>query len=124
MQYFNFTRLITKYSREFSCELKAQGYYDRLGEWVSGENSVVTMIGAVLSARDMKMYQPDGVYTEKDKILFMLSPIDNAMLGAEIIFCGNVYKIEDTTGCDDAEFTGVYTYRLKWVSVFGRKQDD
>ena len=35
MQYFNFSRLIRKYSRPFTCELKAEGTYDDLGEWVA-----------------------------------------------------------------------------------------
>ena len=122
MQYFNFSRLIRKYSRPFTCELKAEGTYDDLGEWVASENAVISMTGAILSVRDDKLYQQDGVYTEKDKILYMLTPIDNAMLGAEIIFKDNVYTVEDSTGADDAEFTGVYRYHLKWVSVFRRLQ--
>ena len=93
MQYFNFSRLIRKYSRPFTCELKAEGTYDDLGEWVASENAVISMTGAILSVRDVKLYQQDGVYTD-----------------------------EDSTGADDAEFTGVYRYHLKWVSVFRRLQ--
>ncbi len=120
MQYFNFSRLIHRYSRPFTCELKAEGAYDALGEWVTPEGSVISMTGAILSVRDSKLRQPDGVYTEKDKVLYILTPIDSAMLGAEIIFKDNVYTVEDSTGEDDAEFTGVYIYHLKWVSVFRR----
>lgn len=122
MQYFNFSRLIRKYSRPFTCELKAEGSYDDLGEWVTPENAVISMTGAILSVRDSKLYQPDGVYTAKDKILYTLTPIDNAMLGAQIIFKDNVYTVEDSTGADDSDFTGVYIYQLKWVSVFRRSQ--
>ncbi len=122
MQYFNFSRLIRKYSRQFTCELKAEGTYDNLGERVTPESSVISMTGAILSVRDSKLHQSDGEYTEKDKVLYMLTPIDNAMLGAEIIFKDNVYTVEDSTGADDAEFTGVYRYHLKWVSVFRRLQ--
>ena len=122
MQYFDFSRLIRKYSRQFTCELKAEGAYDDFGEWVTSEKSVVSMTGAIFSVRDSKLRQPDGVYTEKDKVLYTLTPIDNAMLGAEIIFKDNVYMVEDSTGTDDAEFTGIYMYRLKWVSIFRRLQ--
>lgn len=122
MQYFNFSQLICKYSRPFTFELKAKGAYDDLGEWVTPENAVISMTGAILSVRDSKLYQPEGVYTAKDKILYTLTPIDNAMLGAQIIFKDNVYTVEDSTGADDADFTGVYIYQLKWVSVFRRSQ--
>lgn len=122
MQYFNFSRLIRKYSRPFTCELKDVGGYDDLGEYVTPTDGVITMNGAIFSALEAKRYQPDGVYSEKDKILYTLTPINNALLGAEVIFKDNVYSVENSTGADDAEFTGVYTYRLKWVSVFERRK--
>ena len=31
------------------------------------------------------------------------------LLDAEIIFNGNVYKVESDTGCDEAEYAGVYS---------------
>lgn len=118
MQYFNFGRLVQKYSRPFICEIKASGYYDDLGEWYAPTLKRYETEGAVMSISSSKLYHSDGAYTTKDKILYMLSPIDDALLNAEIVFNKNVYRIESDTGCDEGEYTGVYSYTLKWISVF------
>ena len=118
MQYFNFGRLVQKYSRPFVCEIKTTGCYDDLGECYAPTLKHYETEGAVMSVSSSKRYHSDGAYTIKDKNLYMLSPIDGALLNAEIIFNNNVYRIENDTGCDDAEYTGVYSYVLKWVSVF------
>ena len=118
MQYFNFRRLVQKYSRPFVCEIKSSGYYDDLGELGARTLRRFETDGAIMSLSSSKLYHSDGAYTAKDKSLYMLTPINDALLDAEIIFNGNVYKVESDTGCDEAEYTGVYSYVLKWVSVF------
>ena len=118
MRYFNFGRLVQKYSRPFVCKIKETGYYDDLGEWYAPPPKRYEAEGAVMSISSSKLYHSDGAYAAKDKSLYMLSPIDSALLNAEIIFNNNVYRVESDTGCDEAEYTGVYSYVLKWVSVF------
>lgn len=123
MTYFDFTRLIEKYTRPFTVILKSEGSYNAMGDWVDGENSEREMRGALMSMSERKIYNSNGLYTSKDKILHMTSPIENALLGAEVIFKENVYKVEEVKHADNEDFTGVYSYVLKWVSVFNRRQE-
>lgn len=127
MRYFNFDRLIRKYSRDFTVVVKNEGAYDAKGDWIEGATQEVKMTGAVMALAENKVNNSNGAYTMKDKALYMTGPIDRALLGAEIIFCGDTYVIESIIESADAEFTGVYHYVLKWVSVFDGKeasQDD
>lgn len=122
MKYFNFDRLIRKYSRDFTVAVKSKGAYDAKGDWIDGAVNEVKMSGAIMALAESKVNNSNGAYTTKDKALYMTSPIDNALLGAEVIFYGDTYTIESVTGLSDAEFTGVYHYIMKWVSVFDDKE--
>ena len=113
---FNFSRLINKYKSEFKTITLASGYYNDAGDWVKGEESEITLTGAVISFTENKIYRSDGTLTTNDKRLFMLSPIDNALKGSKVIYEGNVYNIQDSR--DNARFTGVWAYTLKFVSAF------
>ena len=62
--------------------------------------------------------------TAKDKVLHTLSEIDNALMGATVIFKNNKYSIETQKGKDNADFTGCYSYILKWVSAFDEGVDN
>lgn len=54
--------------------------------------------------------------SEKDRALFMLEPLKFDLQGAEVIHEGNKYSIESKL--ENAAFTGVWSYNLKWSSAF------
>ena len=116
MQNFNFSRLVNKYKSEFKTITLSDGYYDDSGDWVKGDKTETTVQGAVISFKESKIYRSEGTLTANDKRLFMLEPIDKALLSAKAIYNGNVYSIEDCT--DNSKFTGVWAYTLKYVSAF------
>lgn len=116
MQYFNFSRLINKYKSDFTCITLAEGYFNDAGDWVKGETVLSNMSGAIISHTDLKIFRSEGTLTEKDKRLFMLKPIDNKLIGAKVIHEGNAYSLNDCL--ENAKFTGVYVYTLKYISAF------
>lgn len=124
MSYFNFSRLIAKYSRPFMVAVRSEGSYDSKGDWKEGEPIYTEINGAIMAISQRKVYNSNGIYTTLDKSLYMTSPIDKALLQAEIIFNDNVYKIEEVRGADNDVFTGVYNYILKYVSAFGGDTGD
>lgn len=116
MRYFNFSRLINKYKSEFKAVTLTDGHYDDAGDWVKGERSETVVYGAVISHKESKIYRSEGTLTAKDKRLFTLEPISKALQGSKAIYDGQMYSIEDNT--ENAKFTGVYAYTLKWISAF------
>lgn len=124
MQYFNFRRLIKKYESEFSAITQTDGYrdYDNGGEWVAGETLQTSLKGAILSQSESKLFRSEGALTEKDKQLFVLKPIDDKLHGARIIYEGNEYSLMNCV--ENAKFTGVYVYNLKYVSAFNDTTPD
>lgn len=118
MSFYNFQRLIRKYSRDFTVVSKGKSTVNAAGDRVSGETTETTLSGAIIGYAERKIYRSEGNLSEKDKALHMLEPIDNALMGATVIFKGNKYSIQEQKGKDNAEFTGVYSYTLKWVSAF------
>ena len=115
-QYFHFERLIRKYSTEFTAIVPSDGKYDDSGEWVQGEPSEQKMTGAIISHRLNKIFKSEGTLTEQDRILYTLAPLDKSLTGATVIHGGNKYSIGSLN--ENAEFTGVYSYTLKFVSAF------
>ena len=124
MQYFNFSGLIEQYAADVTAVVESKGYYDDYGEYVSGEKSKQTIHGAILSFSESKIYRSEGNLTAQDKLLLTEEPISDALLKAEIIHHNRKYKIEEML--ENAEFTGVYQYTLKYISAFngdGKKDD-
>lgn len=121
-QYFDFRRLIRKYESEFHAIIQTDGYrdYNNGGEWVSGETVKTSLKGAILSQRESKLFRSEGALSEMDKQLFMLEPFD--LHGARIIFEGNEYSLMNCV--ENAKFTGVYVYNLKYVSAFNDTEPD
>ena len=119
MQHFNFSRLVNKYSSEFTAITLLSGFFDDMGDWVNGETKEITLQGAIIKHRDSKIYRSEGKLTAEDRRLFTLEPIDKALQGAQVVYEGNVYSIEDNL--ENAKFTGVYSYTLKYVSAFKKK---
>lgn len=116
MRYFNFNNLITKYSRDFTI-IKQTGNYNDSGDYIK-EPSKYNLNGAIISLTENKIYRSEGTLTAQDKVLYMLTPIDDALMSGIVVFKGNSYRIEAQSGNDNDEFTGVYTYTLKFVSAF------
>lgn len=118
MAYFNFSNLINKYSRDFTVISKSEGDYNTAGDYVNGTLTETTLRGAIIGFSESKVHRSEGTLTTMDKALHMLTPIDSALMGAEVIFNGNKYRIETQKGKDNADFTGCYSYTLKWLSAF------
>lgn len=126
MSFFNFSRLITKYSREFTVMTKGKKVLNKAGDWVYSEPTEITLNGAVIGFTESKVQRSEGTLTTNDKALYTLKPIDEALMGATVVFNGNKYKIETQKSKSNAEFTGCYAYTLKWISAFngeGEKDD-
>lgn len=121
-QYFNFTRLINKYKSAFTAITLTCGYYNDAGDWVAEDQEKIDLEGAIISFKESKVYRSEGAYTTNDKRLFMLKPIDDKLNGAKVAYEGKVYSVEDNT--ENAKFTGVYAYTLKFCSAFKGKEHD
>lgn len=116
MQYFNFERLIDKYGTEFTALIPAEGYYNDAGDWIAGTPTKIVLNGAIISMRESRILRSEGAYTLQDRALHMLSPLPKALKKARIIHNGKEYRIESEL--ENSEFTGVWSYVLKFVSVF------
>ena len=114
-QYFDFSDLISEYSTTFTVITPEAGGYDEKGDWKAGQ-ATQEHTGAIIAYRESKVFRSEGTITSKDKRLFMLEALPAALLGAEIVHDGQKYLIESEL--ENAEFTGVYSYHLKWVSAF------
>ena len=119
MQYFNFKRLIEKYSHDISAQIPSERHLDDAGEWQGGEPIEVTIHGAALNHRESKIFRSEGTLTGKDKALYMLVPLEKALHGAKIIDGGEVYSVGDEL--QNGEFTGVWCYGLKYCSAFDKE---
>lgn len=117
MAYFDFSYLINKYSTSFVLKVPGKSDYDKKGDWQPGTPIEKTLTGAIISHRESKIFKSSGTLTEQDRALYMLEPLTDALEGAEVIHQGKRYSI--ASSLQNAEFTGVYSYTLKYVSVFG-----
>ncbi len=120
MQYFNFRRLIEKYKKQFTAITLAEGYYDDFGDFVKGEETETVIQGAIIAFRESKVHRSEGTLTTQDRRLITLEPIDKALQGSKAIYEGNVYSIESES--ENADFTGVFSYTLKYCSAFKEKE--
>lgn len=116
MQYFNFQRLINRYMCNFQASYETEGYYNDKGDFEAGKVEIVELKGAIINHKESKIYRSEGTLTTNDKRLFMLEPLDSSLIGAKVIYNGNTYRIEDKS--ENAAYTGVWAYTLKWVSAF------
>lgn len=119
MQYFDFSSLIEQYSTDFTVICESKGSYDDSGEYVKGNKTEYTMHGAIMAYSENSVYRSEGKLTSQDRALIMQEPIDMALHGAGVIHLGRRYKIDNEL--ENAEFTGVYQYTLKYVSAFDKE---
>lgn len=117
MQYFDFNRLISKYSSSFTLKTPSGGSYVG-GQYQTNGYTEKELTGAIMSFSMNKVYQSGGYLKTQDRHLYMLSPIKDALEGATVLFNGNTYSIEADSESGNERFTGVYSYVLKWVSSF------
>lgn len=123
MAYFNFSRLIQKYMTEFIAVIPLEGEFDGSGKWVDSGNKKETLQGAIIGFKESKMFRSEGTLTVKDKHLFMLEPLDKALLGATVIYEKEKFSITDDKSAN-AKFTGVYSYVLKFNSAFNEVKEN
>ena len=115
-QYFNFQRLIEKYSTDLIAEIPSEGFYDDAGDWQKGEPKQVTIRGAAINHRESKIFRSEGKLTGNDKALYTLHPLKKALHGAKVVHGNKVYSVGDML--ENGAFTGVWAYTLKYVSAF------
>lgn len=116
MKYYDFQRLITKYSSVFTLKRPSKGSYVGGHYVIEGEDKK-TLTGAIFGFSMTKVYQAGGYLTQQDRHLYMLTPIEGALEGCKVVFDGNTYSIEADNQNGNERFTGVYSYVLKWVSA-------
>ena len=114
--YFDFYDLINKYSTNFKAVISSENGYDDKGEYLCTKKEK-EFTGAIIGISDSKIYRSAGTLTDKDKYLFMFEELP--LNGTEIIHKDNRYKVEEQV--ENAEFTGVYQYILKYVSAFNKE---
>lgn len=122
MSYFNFERLIKKYSKLLRAIIITGGDYNAKGDYEAYTPKETQFYGAVISHRQSKIFRSVGMLTEQDKALYMLEPIENSLQGTYVIDNKKIYKIADEL--ENAEFTGVYMYTLKYQSAFDLAEDE
>lgn len=115
-QYFDFSSLIDDYSTDFTVITHTDSGYDAAGDWQEGTEQKLTLTGAIIAFKENKVLRSDGAITSKDKRLFMQQALPDALLGAVVLHAGQTYRIESEL--ENAEFTGVWSYLLRWVSAF------
>lgn len=113
---YDFSRLIRKYSSNFKAITLTAASFNDKGDFVKAEEQEINLQGAIISFKESKVYRSEGTLTTKDKRLFTLEPIAPYLQGSKVIYEGNVYSVENNT--ENAKFTGVYAYALKYVSAF------
>ena len=114
MQYFNFNNLIDKYACEFTVISETETY-DAKGDLITSTMESIKK-GAIIGISERKIYRSEGVLTEKDKELFMKESLGN-IDDTYVVYEGNKYNVEINSQ-NNHQFTGVWQYTLKWVSVF------
>ena len=115
-QYFDFFNLIHDYINSFVVITNAEAGYNDSGDWVEGQETRTEYMGAIIAFRESKVFRSDGAITAKDRRLFMQQKLPDALIGAKVEYLGQKYMIESEL--ENAEFTGVYSYMLRWVSAF------
>ena len=118
-QYFDFSGLILDYSNAFEVITHAEGGYDEAGDWQDGKETREEYTGAIIAHKAIKVLRSEGKITAQDRRLFMKKPLPQALMGAKVVYNGDLYMIESEH--QNAEFTGVYSYFLRYVSAFGKE---
>jgi hypothetical protein len=116
-RYFNFDRLVKKYSRPVTLNIRQKGSYSG-GIYHEGEEETVVIAGAVISMKMQSGNNSGGNYSAEDKHLYTLSPIPHALENVTVEFDGKMYTATVDRDSGNEPFTGVYVYYLKWIKPF------
>ena len=116
-RYFNFDNLVQDYSTTFTVVTFSEAGYNDSGDYQKGRETRTEYTGAIIAFTESKVFRSEGAITTKDKRLFMLQALPDALIGAHVEHDGQKYTIDSEL--ENARFTGVYSYLLKWVSAFG-----
>lgn len=117
-QYFDFSSLIEEYSNTFTVITYDEGDYDDSGDWQDAKESRTEYTGAIIAFKEGKVFRSEGKITSQDRRLFTREQLPDALLGAMVEYMGKMYMIESEL--ENAEFTGVYSYFLRYVSAFDK----
>ena len=112
---YDFTRLINKYSVEFSLH-KTQGRYVA-GKWEQGGELVTTMRGAIVPLSDQKIYDSGGTYTRQDRELYVTEPLRAPLSDFFVVYKGNTYAIEEARNFEDYADAAVYVLKYQSKKV-------
>lgn len=115
-QYFDFSGLIADYETPFTVITHTKAGYNDAGDWQEGKEERTKYTGAIIAFKESKVFRSEGKITAKDKRLFMQQALPQSLVGASVVYKGQKYTIESEL--ENAEFTGVYSYFLRWVSAF------
>ena len=115
-QYFDFSSLIADYESPFAVLTYTKPGYDERGMATKGQEKKTELKGAIIGFKESKVFRSEGAITTKDKRLFMLYRLPDALMGAKVVYKEQEYTIESEL--ENAEFTGVYSYFLRWVRAF------
>lgn len=115
-QYFDFSDLIDDYSSTFEVVTHTGSGYNDAGDYIEGAEERIMLTGAIIAYTESKVLRSEGAVTMQDRKLHMLEKLPDALIGATVLFGGKRYRI--ASELENAEFTGVYSYLLKWVSAF------
>lgn len=115
-QYFDFSSLIAKYASAYTLITYSGGGYDDAGEYHVGTKTEQDLQCAIIKFSEARRLRAEGVLSEKDLRLFSLSPIVNGLTGFTVLYEGCIYSLEQSL--ENSAFTGVWSYRMKFVSVF------
>lgn len=116
--YFDFSDLIRDYSTKFTVITHQDGGYDEKGDYQEKQEVRTEFTGAIIAFKESKVFRSEGKITAKDKRLFMEQALPDALVGASVEHDGQKYMIESEL--ENAAFTGVYSYMLRWVSAFDK----
>lgn len=109
---YNFKRLVRKYSNSFTLRRYGEGTFVD-GRYQEGDLLEMTMTGAIVPFTTRKIYGSGGYLTTADRQLFMIERIEGSLKGAEVLYKGKTYSIEEDA--DYTDFSDVSVYVLKWV---------
>lgn len=112
---YDFRGLIRSHSKAFTLITKKGGSYVG-GKWENGTESVSERSGAIIPLAERKVYHSGGTYTNKDRNLYMTTPIEGALDEVQVKYKGNLYNVEEEK--DFSDYSDAYAYVLKWVSSF------
>lgn len=108
---FLFADIVKQFELPFTSYVPGgDGYYDDYGDWIESSETEETVFGLwqPLSEDDVN-YAEGGVYTSKDKKIYMRTPL---VEGQKVLFDGDTYTIQNFR--DHTKYSDVFVYYARW----------